>query len=396
LNSVPECAKCGACTAGCPVYQSSGRESLTARGKLHLLSKLPPAAASPLYADILSRCLLCGACSRSCPQRIDPPARIVAARGELHRRAGRGYWRKYLARQLLARPSLLSRTLSLTVRCRGTLLKQLPTESGLRLRLGFLSGVRDGIGFGGRYVQENESAAPTISYFVGCHADHLEHGIARATSELARRVTGAIPATPVSQVCCGQAAYSCGEIGQARELARRNIMAFADHELPILTSCASCFHHLLQYPVLLADDSEWRLRAEAFAGRLLEFSSYFAGKNVATASPGTVFYHDPCHLRFDPEITAPPRHLLRSAGLKLVELPGGPRCCGQGGLFHLAHPELAAGIRDRLLNALQVDIDLATTTCSGCLLQLRQGLIIGQAKTACGHLAEVLTGSLIS
>jgi glycolate oxidase iron-sulfur subunit len=390
-----DCAKCGACTAVCPVYQASGRESLAARGKLHLLARLAPAGASPIYAEILSRCLLCGACRNSCPQRIDTPARIIAARRELNTRVGNGSWKKFLARQLLARPSLLHKTLALATTGGGRLLRHLPEDSGLRLRLGFLSG--RSAAASGRYVEMAERSAvdaPVVNYFVGCLADHLEQSIARATAELTRRVTGAAPASPSGQGCCGQAAYSCGESDQARKLAKRNIIAFADNELPILTSCSSCYHHLLRYPELLADEPGWRERAAAFARRLLEFSSYFNEKNIATQTTGTIFYHDPCHLRFDLKITRAPRQLLRSAGLELVESAGGPRCCGQGGLFHLTHPELAGKIRDRLLAESKLDTDLVTTTCSGCLLQLRQGLALAGTKTTCRHLAEVLAGLL--
>jgi glycolate oxidase iron-sulfur subunit len=391
-----DCAKCGACTAVCPIYQVSGQETAAARGKLHLLARLAPAAASPAYAEILSRCLLCGACRNSCPQQIDTPARIIAARRELNTRAGSGYWKKFLARQILARPSLLHKTLALATTGGGRLLRYLPEDSGLRLRLGFLSG-RSATASNSRYVEMPERSTadvPAVTYFVGCLADHLEQSIARATAELTRRVTGAAPETPSGQSCCGQAAYSCGESDQARKLAKRNIIAFADNELPILTSCSSCYHHLLRYPELLYDEPAWRERAAAFAGRLLEFSSYFEGKNAATNTSGTIFYHDPCHLRYDLKITRAPRQLLRSAGLDLVESAGGPRCCGQGGLFHLAHPVLSGSIRDRLLAESKPDTDLMTTTCSGCLLQWRQGLALAESKTTCRHLAEVLAGPL--
>ena len=78
-----QCAKCGACTVVCPVFQAGGRESLSARGRLHLLARLDPAQASAAYAEILTQCLLCGACRAVCSRGLDPPARFIAAREQL-------------------------------------------------------------------------------------------------------------------------------------------------------------------------------------------------------------------------------------------------------------------------------------------------------------------------
>lgn len=387
------CAKCGACTVVCPLFQVSGREPLTARGKLHLLARLNPAAASTAYAEILSRCLLCGACREICPRQLDPPARVVAARGALARRADPHYWRKYLARQILARPKMLHR-LGLTAALLKRLDRHLPAESGLRLRLGLVADSVPPRSLPGRPVEAAAAtdSPPAIAYFTGCLAEHLEPGIARATLTLTRRATGAPPAVPAAQVCCGQAAFTCGDFDLARRLARRNIAAFAGHELPILTSCAACYAHLLTYPELLREEPVWHERAVAFAGRLREFATFFHGKlDSETTATTTVFYHDPCHLRHGLAITVPPRQLLRGAGFTLAELPGGPRCCGQGGLFHLAHPDLSARVRDQLLTAFRpLAADLVTTTCSGCLLQWRQGLARIGSRSRVRHLAEVL------
>jgi glycolate oxidase iron-sulfur subunit len=390
------CAKCGACTVVCPLHQVSGRESLTARGKLHLLARLDPAEASTACADILSRCLLCGACREICPQGVDAPARIVAARGTLARGADRHFWWKFLARQALARPGWLNTTLGLATAAAEKLGRHLPPESGLRLRLGLLTGTAESAAQQGRYVDEAAAAAhPEVAYFAGCLADHLKPGIARATATLTLRTTGALPEVDAGQGCCGQAAYACGDLALARKLARRNIDAFAGHELPILTSCASCYRQLLAYPELLREDPAWHERAVAFASRLRELATFLQGRLVpGPLAAATVFYHDPCHLRHGLTITAAPRQLLTAAGLRLLELPGGPHCCGQGGLFHLAHPDLSAKVRDRLLAAFQpLAADFVTTTCSGCLLHWRQGLALAGSRTRVRHLAEVLADS---
>jgi glycolate oxidase iron-sulfur subunit len=71
--------------------------------------------------------------------------------------------------------------------------------------------------------------------------------------------------------------------------------------------------------------------------------------------------------------------------VKVEELPDGPQCCGQGGLFQVAHPELALQIREQLLDDFS---SLAVQTgCSGCLLQWQLGLAAGNKGIQVEHLA---------
>jgi glycolate oxidase iron-sulfur subunit len=391
-----QCAKCGACTVVCPVFQAGGRESLSARGRLHLLEQLDPNQASDAYAEILSQCLLCGACRSVCSRGLDPPARFIAARKRLKKKAGRQALLRSITRKALANPSLLATIAGLG----RPLLDRLPADSGLRLRLGL---PREGPAAASPAlpeISERNSAPRTLAYFPGCYATHIHRKIRTATDQIASIFTGNRPFIPQQLSCCGLAAENAGDAATAKRLARQNIRAFAGNSLPILTSCASCYSRLRSYPQLFANDPQWRARAEAFADRLLEFSTFVrqgmeadpAFRFAGSPAPRTVLYHDPCHLRFQAQITTPPREILRSIpGLNLAELPSGPQCCGQGGLFHLAQPELAAKIRNRLLDQLALAApDLVTTTCSGCLIHIQQGLSHASPQTGVRHLAILL------
>jgi glycolate oxidase iron-sulfur subunit len=379
----------------CPVFQAGRRESLSARGRLHLLERLDPAQASAAYAEILSQCLLCGACRSVCPRGLNPPARFIGARERLEKTAGQQVLLRAITRKALSSPALLAAIASLG----RPLLDRLPADSGLRLRLG-LPQVRAHLPAVLPESPGETTTPPTLAFFPGCYATHLHREIIEATERLAAVFTGNRPVAPKQQCCCGLAAESGGEITATKRLAKQNILAFSGNTLPILTSCASCYSQLRRYPQLFADEPEWQARSRAFAGRLLEFSTFVAqgitgDPTFRFAEPGksrTVVYHDPCHLRFQPEFTAPPREILRSIpGLRLAELANGPQCCGQGGLFHLAQPELAATIRDRLLNQLALaQPDLVTTTCSGCLTQIQQGLGQDPTRPEVRHLAILL------
>lgn len=385
------CAKCGACTAACPIFQVTGREYHGGRGKLHLLSRLDPRTASATFAEILSRCLLCGACEAVCPRGLRITEEIVTAREQLSRQAGEHAFLRFLTRQALAHPGLL-KGLGAILR----LAEKLPAESGLRLRLG-LPADSPPTAVASTMPATADSTSPLL-YFAGCFATHLQPEIATATASLCRKSGQPAPVAASGQGCCGLAAQAAGDLATARKLAQRNIEAFEGLEAPILVSCSSCQSHLASYPRLFADEPRWRERATAFADRLQEFSTFLlaalGARPIAPnrTTPRPVFYHDPCHLRFHLKITTPPRELLgRFPQLNLVELPHGPRCCGHGGLFHLAQPTLSAQIRGRLFAELAATkAEIVTTTCTGCLLQWQQGLTAGEGQCQVTHLALLL------
>lgn len=402
MTSFPQCAKCGACTAVCPVYQSTGRESHTARGRLHLLETVDPN--DPQLVDIFSKCLLCGACKSTCPRGIDIPALIIEARAAMPEITGFSSFKKFLARQAMAHPIALS-ALAKTAVPLG-LIPNLPEHSGLRLTLANQPpGAVPIIAEADIPSTSSPVATETALYFSGCLSRHLAPAIGLAAKSLLAKLCGYRLMVPNNQSCCGLAAKSSGDMAQAQDLARRTIALFTGDKaqsLPILTTCASCYAGLKAYPDILSNDSDWYYRALRFSERVWEFSSFIIEHSLSTTpnfqnicKPTPVVYHDPCHLRFA-GITDQPRQLIRKApGLKPIELPHGSQCCGMGGLFHLAHAELSDTIRARLIDDfLATGTELVTSTCSGCLIQWQRGLTAAHSSARVTHLAILLAQQL--
>ena len=78
-------------------------------------------------------------------------------------------------------------------------------------------------------------------------------------------------------------------------------------------------------------------------------------------------------------------------GIELLELADGPQCCGQGGLFHVGAPELSAKIRDNLAEKIvDLEPDLITTSCSGCLMQLKSGMAAMEKEIPVLHLSALV------
>jgi len=387
---------------------ATGNEIHTPRGKQHLKSRIEKGEVSKHYADIFSKCLLCGACQYICPRGLDTPELVITVRSELPRLSGNSFL-KYVSRKALVHPSLLS-GLSRIGTAASTLLGEwLPEDSGLRLRLhgfeqdafklpasGYIAKLK-AESAGGLAQQENEPEQST-SFFTGCLANHLQPEIAESTQMLLAKTTGSKASVPAGPTCCGMAAMAAGTIDAAQGLAKKNIKVFEENDFPILTSCSSCYYQLKSYNELLRDDPEWKDRAARFAGRLREFSTFFLEKlnadteafiPAASVSSKKVLYHDPCHLRFKLHITREPRQLISLLpNVELQELPDGPQCCGQGGLFQVAHPDLAQQVHKKLMGDFSsLSAQTVLTACSGCLLQWQQGLASGDKSRKAEHLA---------
>ncbi|MDU9048138.1 MAG: (Fe-S)-binding protein [Candidatus Electrothrix sp. Rat3] len=401
------CAKCGACAVVCPVFRIDGREVLTARGKMHLLTTKLADHPSTTFEDLFSRCLLCGTCEQVCPRQLPITDLISQARSSFSPFYGPNGLKKVAVCNALTHPVLLDGLVKAGISLQR--LQSLPALSGLRLKLGLLE-ERKGPSLlknndtPSRQDQE-EQPASALSYFTGCFARHIQPSIAEATQTLLNKSNLPPAQVPDGQYCCGLAAWSAGKREQARELARKNIQAFSASSLadaPIITSCASCSSHLLAYPTLFTEHDPWHGKAVAFADRVQEFTSFFDDKLPVLPRIDTpehpkqrIFYHDPCHLRFKEKGMRTPRSLLHKAGAHILEPENGPLCCGQGGLFHLACPEHSAQIFQKSSKqALAESPDCVTTICSGCLMQYQEGLARQGQQVKAVHMAILLADCL--
>lgn len=381
-GQLKSCAKCGACTPVCPVYRASGNEIYSARGKQHLAQVFDGAQASPVFEDIYSKCLLCGACSMVCPRKIDITEEVIEARTEFSALYGEHGYQKYLARKALNRPELLGAARVLGKTAANILFGRLPIDSGLRLRLALFADSSESTNIlPGKGAGRLKAGTP-ITYFPGCTAQYLYPAIVEDIDSILSKYNQKLQ-IPDGLGCCGLAIMASGKREDARDLARKNIKSLELSEGPILVSCGSCFSHLADYKDLLKDHPDWRSRAEMISERVIEISVFLESlleeERIEVSDQQKdlrVFYHDPCHLRHDAGITEEPRAVLQSLPrVRLVELVDGPQCCGQGGLFHVGAPELSAKIRDDLGQKI-VDLkpDVITTTCSGCLMQLKSAI----------------------
>ena len=416
LEEARKCVKCGTCMAQCPVYLETLEEPLVARGKLGLIEAVGKGDSefNKRLGQILSQCLLCGTCSENCPNGVPADEIIREARSLLVKEKGLSLPKKAIFKYLLDSKKLMPLLLKGGASLQSLFLAKIPEESGLRLRfpLPALDQRRlipplahdSFLDLHSGWVRA-EKETRRVGLFVGCVTNFLFPRIGQSALDLFLR-HGISVYIPESQRCCGLPAFGSGDEETPLSLARKNIEAFSEEGLEeIVAPCASCASMLkLDYPLLFDESNPFQSRALEFSSKVTD-ASQFLGK-VLNQHPGgngqgrkavRVTYHDPCHLRRKLGIFQEPRNLLKALpGLEYVEMTEANRCCGQGGSFNIANYDLSLKILEKKIKAIEESgADVVTTSCSGCLLQLMDGLHQRGLKKEVRHLVEMVDQAIL-
>ncbi|ADW18111.1 protein of unknown function DUF224 cysteine-rich region domain protein [Desulfobulbus propionicus DSM 2032] len=395
-EAIAQCVRCGACQAHCPVYRETGREGSVARGKIVL-------AAAVLNGEVglderlreeIGLCLLCGSCVVKCPNRVPTDAIVGALRRQITAEHGLSPIGKGVA-ALTGSKSLLKTLVKGADLLSPLLFKKIPESSGLRLRFSpellrerSLPPIADRDLFA-RVPEflEGEADKPVLGVFAGCALTYLYPQIGELLVRLPHRL-GYSVFLPRAQGCCGMPALSSGNGPLIDKLSTANIRAFAGREVTaVLTACASCHG-------MLAGHSG-KQAGTPFTAPLMDIHAFFHQQGLVDRLASLprwqqrirVTYHDPCHLR-GAGIVKEPRALLRALPqVDFVDMEDAGLCCGLGGTFTAAHPELSRTIGDRKVQGLRASgAAVVASGCPGCILQLqdiidRSGLPIRAVHT---------------
>jgi L-lactate dehydrogenase complex protein LldE len=233
-----------------------------------------------------------------------------------------------------------------------------------------------------------------VALMITCLGDALFPDVGVATVRLLRRL-GVTVDFPAAQTCCGQPHFNSGYHGDARDLARHMIRAFANGSL-VVTPSGSCAAMVkLEYPELFHDDPVWKAKAEDLARRMHELSDFLVNvlgvEDVGARFEGRVTYHMACHLRGLGLLTEPERLLRRVKGLEYVPLERADECCGFGGSFSVRYPEISgAMVRDKAEFIEKTGAGVVVATDAGCLMNIAGCLRRRGSAVRAMHLAEVL------
>ena len=134
------------------------------------------------------------------------------------------------------------------------------------------------------------------------------------------------------------------------------------------------------YPSLFERDAAMRGRAEALAGKTLEFAEFlvkvlkFDWRSLGVPSSGRaerVTYHYSCHLRGIGVTDEAERLLGQVDGLEYIPLSNRDQCCGFGGTFATKYPQISGSMVREKVEAIRAT-DAATVVSSepGCTMNM--------------------------
>ena len=237
---------------------------------------------------------------------------------------------------------------------------------------------------------------PAVQFFATCLVDTFYPETAQGIVDILERL-GVQVDFPAAQTCCGQPQFNAGLRRDARQLAEHMLQTFEHLPGEILSPSGSCTHMIRQnYPEIFADDPGWLARAQALAKRTFEFTEYLVDvlgvTDLGARWEGSLTYHPSCHLSKGLGIDRQPRALLAQVqGARLVELPEAEDCCGFGGIFSVAHPELSAEFLKRKIGNLEkTGAPTLVVADTGCIMHIAGGLHRNKMPQKVVHIVEVL------
>ena len=414
LKETSACVQCGYCLPACPTYASTGRESASPRGRIHLARMAAEQKIDPLrdLAQPIDLCLGCRACEPVCPMDVKYGEILEAAREEIRRLRDAEPDRKHRITRLALRHLFpYPKRLRLLAGIGRTI-----EHAGLRAALrktGLIRAFSEKLDWFERALPEIPPSGERppagvvfpargerrmrAALFTGCIMDAVMHRIHGASVKLLT-AAGAEVVIPAGQNCCGALHAHQGMTEEAKDLARRNIEAFERSGADFaVTNAGGCGAQMGEYGRLLKGDPEWADRAQRFAGRVRDISEILLECGPLPFSDGpeiTVTYQDSCHLLNVQHVRREPRELLQQMpGVRLVEMKGADRCCGSGGIYNLLHFEESMKILDeKMAHVRETGARYVVSGNPGCILQMQIGIerqgLSRQLKSV--HLIELL------
>jgi Fe-S oxidoreductase len=225
-----------------------------------------------------------------------------------------------------------------------------------------------------------QAPGPRVVYFVDVYANYFDQELAEAAVAVLHQAEVNVY-VPTRQRGSGMPALVTGDVDHARDLALANLRVLGNavrDGYTVICSEPTAALMLRQEYLKLTDD----LDAELVAENTLDLGQYLAGLNARGHLPrplhplrARVGYHQPCHLRAL-DIGTPGLDLIRTIPELNVEFID-RGCSGMAGTFGLMRDNFRTSLRAGrgLLRRLRDDdIEIGSTECGACRMQMEQGL----------------------
>jgi len=389
------CMRCGFCLPSCPTYgETKGDEAASPRGRIALMKAVVDGIMEPDedFENQLSLCLGCRACEPACPSGVkyghlleeardilqiqkkhSPPVKLLRRvvfdqlfpyQNRMRGLSGLMWFYQKSGVQKVARATKLTGIVGKNMSAMERVLPSIPSPTKLKNRP--------------THVKAEGKVKKKVAFFSGCLMDTMFMETNDATLYLLKKANCDV-VIPKTQNCCGALHAHSGEKDTAKELAKKNIVAFEEGDFDyIVSNAGGCGAILVEYDHLLKDESEWKQRGKVFSDKVKDISEILVevGLPEMELDSQIVTYQDSCHLRNVMKTASAPRKLLESIkGVQYMEMKEADQCCGSAGTYNMIEQEMSMQILDHKMA--KVDETKATTIVTanpGCLLQMKLGI----------------------
>ncbi len=230
-----------------------------------------------------------------------------------------------------------------------------------------------------------------------CLCDAFYDDVARATVEVLEYL-GCEIVFPEGQTCCGQPAFNGGDWAASRKVVRHAVKTFAGEE-PVVVPSGSCAAMMFHGTILEFEKEADLPAVEQLGRRTWELGDFIVNGLGVTTWPGRydakVAFHRSCHSRGTDSGPAANALLASIEGVEVVPFGEGEQCCGFGGTFSVAFPNVSTGMGTLKLEHIRaVSPDVLVSGDMSCMMHLG-GLAEKEGKPIkTQHFAQVLRDAL--
>ena len=247
--------------------------------------------------------------------------------------------------------------------------------------------------------------------FVPCYVDQFYPHVAIAALTVLERL-GVRVDVPAGAACCGQPSANAGYAREGHSTLERFVDCYAPYERIIVLSGSCAVHVRMHAKEVVTHGGRLDRAGAAVAERTTEFCTFLHDEIGVrrVADLGVVYrkrvaIHIGCHalrgmgLARPSELQIAPFDKVRALlgtvhGVQIVELSRPDECCGFGGTFAVAEPDISAKMgRDRLRDYQAHDAQVVISTDMSCLMHLGGLARREQLSLPMCHVAEVLAQS---
>ncbi|MFX1484202.1 MAG: (Fe-S)-binding protein [Promethearchaeota archaeon] len=344
--SYEKCVRCGSCLRFCPLFDATGEEQYSPRGKAYLLQVMDQIEDDKELAKefrrLLFECTMCGRCEEQCSSGVDL-LRI---------------WHEQRAKAIETAPEEFEYLEPLK-----DALANVKNIYGLAAEdraIYWLDELEDEIpGLEDRIYEKGKTAENMV--FLGClmsfRASQID--VLRSLFKTLEKLEVDYLVMGAEENCCGHPLYLMGDDKGAAKLREHNKTVIeAAKAKRVITCCPGCLIQLREHHDLGSVET---LHHTQFFDRLLKQTPKYNQREKFS-------YHDPCELHRILKIKTEPRSLINKMGIEFREMD--LSCCGGGGLLRMTDPNLSDIIIQLRAARERVKDTTVITACPSCREQL--------------------------